>query len=249
MKEKPNTSLWSLSEQDQKQIESVTKPIVERSTNVVITTHEQYVEVASYLRQIKAASKELDSIWDRVCTPINQGLTALRSLLNPSYAKLTAAEKAFKHALKVWDDQQEAKRIAEQKRLDELAAKERQKAEEAAAKAAAAAAEARAAGDDRKAERLEDKAAAKIEQAQQIVAPVVQKATPTVSGLSFREKWICIVEDKKALIAAVAAGTVPTAALQVDQSWLNKQADQLRKEFNYPGCKAKDTRTVASSSK
>jgi hypothetical protein len=44
------------------------------------------------------------------------------------------------------------------------------------------------------------------------------------------------VDDFPKLIASVAAGETPSLALQVDQKWLDKRADNDREAFSVPGC-------------
>ena len=68
-------------------------------------------------------------------------------------------------------------------------------------------------------------------------APVVSSVgAPKVKGVgTAAERYKGVVTDLHALVKAVADGKVPILVLQVDQSWLNKQATQMKQLLNYPG--------------
>ncbi len=87
-----------------------------------------------------------------------------------------------------------------------------------------------------------------LQTASLVVADVsVAPSIPTVEGQSNKRPWVAVVEDKMALIKAIAAGTVPLTVkydgeeydiLEVNQSLLNKLAKQSEASFNMPGVRS-----------
>lgn len=124
---------------------------------------------------------------------------------------------------------------AEQARRREAEA--RQRAELAAAQEAA-----RAAAFDRAVERGDTAAAERLldDSAPPPLVVVPGEPVPEVAkldGIGFVERRTVVVEDFAALVAAVAAGTVPITVLSVNQSALNKLAVALGATFAAPGCR------------
>src|SRR4030065_571353 len=111
---------------------------------------------------------------------------------------LTRAEGALKGAMVKFATAEEAKRPDEQARVDELARKERERL-------AARAAKAEDKGDTEKADVL-------YETALRVTAPDVAPATKA-EGVHMRTTWSAEVTDLAALVAAIAAGTVPLACV------------------------------------
>ena len=132
----------------------------------------------------------------------------------------------LKRAQILWETEQECIRKQEQARLTELA---RQQQEEMRLQAAC---EAEAAG------AIHEEVEAILEQP---VTPVVITAPATYEparGYAHRTRYRAEVTDLRALCAAVASGSVPTAAIEANMTVLNKQADSLREAWNWPGCRA-----------
>ena len=79
-----------------------------------------------------------------------------------------------------------------------------------------------------------------LESNQAPVAPVVSSySAPKVGGVSkAKETYKITVVNLMELVKAVAEGKVPLLAIQADEAWLKKQANQLQQFFNYPGVKA-----------
>jgi hypothetical protein len=59
-----------------------------------------------------------------------------------------------------------------------------------------------------------------------------------IDGHISRTTWVAVVEDKMALVKAIAMGIVPISAIDVNQQWLNGQARALHSEMQYPGVRA-----------
>lgn len=180
-------------------------------TGYRISTPVEYENSATVLKKVKAGQKRLEELRTAITGPLNAALKAVNDLFRAPADKLAQAERTIKFEIGRYADEQERIRREEQRKADEAAQRERQKAERAAAearaKAEAEAAELRrqaeaatAAGDTAAAAKLETKAGQKIERAEDkaqslevqaatVVAPVIQREPPKVTGISSREVW------------------------------------------------------------
>lgn len=199
-----------------------------------ITSPEEAESATAHARLLQAGRKEVEAFFK----PVKQKIDGIK-------APILADEKALGGPLETeqkrigvlqtaWDAVVE-KQDKERQRLADEAAK-KQAEEEALQRAIDLA----AAG--------EDEAADAVLEEPVVAAPVVIQSTysrPT--GAVKRKYYKCKVTDFKALVAAVAAGTVPILALQFNESFLNKQADTFKEGFEgmYPGCSL-DTSTSTS---
>jgi hypothetical protein len=170
-----------------------------------------YRDAADDLKRIKAAAKALEDARTGAVKPLNDEVKAINGWFAAPKQKLDATERAIKAAITRYADEQARIRREEQKRLDEAARLERQRAEQAAAAARAKAAteaaelqrradEAAAAGRAAEAAKLAQRAETKIETADAkaavldevaatVVAPIAHREAPKVSGVSMREVW------------------------------------------------------------
>ena len=81
----------------------------------------------------------------------------------------------------------------------------------------------------------EDEASDAVLEETIVAAPVVVHAPVSKpTGSVGRKYYKCKVTSLKALVAAVAAGTVSILALTANQSLLNDQADSCKEAFSYP---------------
>jgi tetratricopeptide (TPR) repeat protein len=208
-----------------------------------------YEAAGDRLKAIKGAQKLLEEKKRTLLNPVNATLKAIRDLFREPEETLVVAENLYKRAMIGYQQEQEDLRRAEQKKADEAAERERKRLEKEAREIEERAVAARQAGDIRKAEKLEKKADLKTDTAAAVVAPVIQREPPRVSGVATRENWYALVVDFKALVDAVAAGTVPLSALEPSMKVLNAQAKSLRKEFNWPGVRACRDNIMAAGSK
>ena len=193
-----------------------------------------YEEVGTKLQLIKGLGKRIAETFD---PHIKRAFDAHRALVaekSRAMEPLNAAEATFKTAMLTFQQQQEKERREQQAKLEEEARKEREKLEARAAKAAE--------------KGKEEKAAELMAQAATVATPVLETRVPTVTGISTRSTWKAEVVSKPELIAAVAAGKVPHAALIADTTFLNQQARSLKSELNYPGVKVVEVLGIASRS-
>lgn len=238
---------------------------------IKITTADQYVSAAEDLKRIKGIAKEIEERRKAMTTKIDGAKNAVQALFKPATEFLTNAEAAIKRSMVAFDDEQaRLQRIAEaQRQQAEAAERARVAAEQAAAIAKAEEKErelrqqaeaAAAAGDTVTAAKLEVKAEAQqeigeakadaiaVKAAETIVAPA-PVAPVKVAGISKRVTYKVEVTDLKALCAAVAAGTVPLSAVKADEAALNRVANALKGDLNYPGCKVTSDTVIGSRSK
>lgn len=157
-------------------------------------------------------------------------------------APLVAAETTLKRSLLRWEEEQEAARQAEERRLQ---AEANARAEAVTLEAAAALElEAATTGD----EGMRAEAAAILEQP--IDAPVVSVKTfmPKVQGVTYRDNWKAHPEiNVKALAAAVANGTAPVTFLQPNMTAINQWARATQGGQTIPGVRVFNDRQIAAS--
>ena len=155
-------------------------------------------------------------------------------------APLAIAETTLKRSLVDYQQEQERKRIAEEKRLAEIARQEAEKRQ--LEEAAALEAEALATDD-----------AGMLAAAQEMVsapvaAPVVTlpKATPTVAGLSYRDSYVVTGIDLKVLVKAAATDANLLAYLQADESAIGAVVRSTKGAMKIPGVTT-DVKRIASA--
>lgn len=56
-----------------------------------------------------------------------------------------------------------------------------------------------------------------------------------LDGKEAANPWLAIVDDKMALIRAVAEGRIPAAVLEVDKVLMHWLVNTFKSELNYPG--------------
>ncbi len=82
-----------------------------------------------------------------------------------------------------------------------------------------------------------------------VLVPPVKLATPPTkaTGVTYREQWSATVSDFKALVDAVAAGTVPIEYLLPNQQALDALARSLKDGLRVPGVEPKKELIAAGS--
>lgn len=221
----------------------------------------QYTDAGEQLKQIKAAMKRLDDLRKGMTRPIDAAKKAIMDFFRAPEDKLARAESGIKRAMLMYSEEQERIRREEQRKAEEAARKERERLEaiareterkarekaDAERKAAdAAAAGGRAAEAAKlmaKAQATEERAAAKAEEAAQqaamVVAPIIQREAPKVSGISTREVWLFEVTDPVA---------VPREYLMVDESKIRKVVGALKADTVIAGVRVYSDKRMASGS-
>jgi len=224
---------------------------------------------ADEVREIKSRRARLKEVRDGFIRPAKEIMDNASALFDPALNALDDAEKMLRGKLDVWNEQ-ERKRIAEERRIQEQAAAEaRRKAEEEAAalraKAEAQAAELRRREEEvrRKAEEGDKRAAAEAAKLAQRAESVLEEAADKtaalhaqaaavplpevndqkVSGLGSRGRWVAEVTDMTAFLTAISGRTEFHTLVKIDQGALNKLAGVMKHvlEKTIPGTKVKET--------
>jgi len=149
-----------------------------------------------------------------------------------------AVERITKAKLATYEQEQEKIRDAERRRREQ---EERAKEVD---RLLAEAVDLEAAGD-------KDEAAAIVTRAIEDPppAPLVTVEKPIVAGVSYRTAFEVEVVDKKALVAAIAAGKCSLAAVDVNVAFLKAQARALGSEFKLPGVVVRTGKVVSARGK
>lgn len=202
---------------------------------IVIATTQDYELAGERLKQFSAKEREVEDMRKKLKAPILAAGKAIDAFFDAPLKRLSSARAAYKTAMLGYQQEEEKKRRELQAQAEETARKEREKLEARAAKAAEK-------GQTAKAEALQMTAAS-------VVAPMVAPITPKVSGISTRTTYSAEVVDKMLLIQAIAAGTVPLAAVDANMTYLNGQARLNKEGLDYPGVKVVPETGLAASSR
>jgi hypothetical protein len=243
------SDLMTITPEERDRITKAASDFLQTARDFRVVSTVTYEGAADLLKGIKAAQHTLAAKKDALVRPINQALKAARDLFRGPEAALEEAENLYKREMVAYSEEQERIRQEEQRKENERAETERRRLEKEAREAEERARAAREAGNIRQAEKLEAKADQKTDAAATVVAPIVQREAPRVGGIATRENWYAVVVDLKALVTAIAAGTVPVSAIEPNMKVLNAQAKSLKKELNWPGVRAAKDNIIAAGSK
>lgn len=193
------------------------------SSTYRVATQEQYAGAGDELKRVKAAQKKLDVLRKSMTVPIDAAKKAIMDLFRAPEDRLARAESGIKRAMIAYSEEQERIRREEQRKADEAARKERERVEAQARKAAES-------GKVEKAEQLEERAAA-------VVAPVIQREAPKVSGVNMRDAWLFEITDPN---------LVPREYLVVDESKIRKIVGALKGDTTIPGVRVYSEKRMAA---
>ena len=197
-----------------------------------IKTAEEAQDAANHGRLLQAGTKELEDFFKTIKSKCDAVKNPILADEKAASAPLNAQKTRLGTLLTTWNQEVERKRQEEERKAREEAQKQ---AEEDALQRAI---ELAASG--------EDEAAEAVLAEPIVAAPVVIQSTAVKpTGSVGRKYYKCKVTNFKALVDAVAAGTVPIMALEVNQSFLNNQADQFKEGFSFPGCELDTTSSTS----
>lgn len=225
----------------------------------VIRSADQFTRAGELLKAVKGALKQIEEQRVAITKPINESLRVVNSQAKVAAAPFETAEREIKARMVEYSDEQDRLRREEQRKAEAAAAAERarlaklqaeaeakaraeqdrlrREAEEAAAAGRAAEAAKLAA----KADKVEEKAAAKVEELQlreaMVVAPMIQREAPKVSGVSTREVWKFEITDPS---------LVPREYLVIDETKVRKVVQALRGDTQIPGVRVYSERQLAA---
>lgn len=203
---------------------------------IVVSTADDYVLLSQDLKLTKAYVSKVEAFFK----PLKQAQDRAKlALLDAERERLRPAldyEARVKRALVTYDTEQERLR-----RVQEQALREQARQREEAMRLEQAAALER--------EGMAEEANELLEEAIAAPAPDVQveKATPKVEGISYRETWQATVTNPMALIRFVAAHPQFEHLLTPNLPALNGLARSLKGAMAIDGVKATSTKSVAAS--
>jgi hypothetical protein len=206
-----------------RELETTVNDLATYARDFKVTTAEQYSAAGADLTRIKAARKRLDDIRTGITRPMDAAKKAVMDFFRAPGEKLDQAERAIKRAMVDFTEEQERLRLEEQRRADEAARKERDRLAAQAARAAES-------GKIEKAEQLQARAAT-------VVAPVISREPPKVTGVSTRDVWkFEIVNEME----------VPREYLMVDESKIRKVVGALKGETRIAGVRVWPEKSIAA---
>lgn len=210
----------------------------ERARAAIVATAEQYASAGELLKGIKSLRAKIAETFDPHVKRAHEAHKALVKEKADAEAPLAEAERILKAALIAFDQEQERLRVAEQRRLDEIA-----RAEEETRRlnlAAAMEKEGNTFGDAAMVAEAEELISAPV----MVAAPAVARTTPKVSGIAMATTYRAQVTDLLALVKHVAANPQLLPLLQVNQTALNGQARSLKTSLRLPGVQVLADQTV-----
>lgn len=189
----------------------------------VIRSHDEYAQAGSLLVTIKGLRKKIAETFGPIVAAAFQAHKTAKAKQSEVEAPLDFAERHLKGLMVAYDDEQERIRQQAQRAAEEAA----RKAEED--RRLQQAADIEAAGD----------AAGAVASLDEPVAPppvVVEKTTPKVAGLSYRDNWTFSIVD---------ADKVPREYLMIDEVKIRAVVRALKADTNIPGIKAYAEKVLA----
>lgn len=210
----------------------------QRAGALAIASPATYTEAGEMLKGIKALRKEVDAAFDPIITAAHAAHREACSQKKRAETPLAEAETILKRGLIAYDTEQDRLRREEERRLQELArqAEETRRLDEAAALER----EASTMADLNEGFQLRREAEALLEQP--IVAPVVvlEKTTPKVSGISYREVWRFRITD---------ATKIPREYLAVDEQKIGGVVRAMKGQTNIPGIECYADKVASAGSR
>lgn len=158
---------------------------IEKANSMVITSAETYLDATDFLKTLKGMQKEAETKFEKSIKASYAAWKEICNLKNSIVEPLAEAERLLKGKAIAYNQEQERIAAAKQARID---AQKRKEQEELLAKAK----KAEEKGQTEKAENL-------MQQAQNMPAPVVEKAVPKNSGISIKKNWKFRVKDVNAI--------------------------------------------------
>lgn len=221
----------------------------------VIAGQQDYQLAADQLKQLKSKAKIIETKRKEMTAPLDATKKAIMDFFRPANDFLAEAESIIKAAMLHYSKMEEQRRLVEERKAREEAArieaearaKAEKEAAEAMVKAEAEAEIARATGNDDIAEMILERAETTPLPIAPITVSVIQPAkAPTVQGASIRKNYYCEVVDKIALCRAIAEGKASPRFMVPDMAALNNEATHAKDDFVVPGCEVMIRETVVS---
>jgi len=192
-----------------------------------IKTQDQYEAVAAELQRIAALKKQVEAERVGITGHIDSAKKAVQQFFKGPAEFLADAEKLLKDAMAAY--------------LQDLEVKAAKKAAATTDKVAELYDQADAA------QRAGDHAGATKLRARAARLGTLNAAPDTkVDGIAASDTYSAQVADLMELVKAIAKGKAPIEAISANESWLNKQAQQLKHDFKLPGVQLVPGKRIAA---
>ena len=208
--------------EEMEKLENSALTVYETSKEIEIQNDLQYSHEADHLKGVKGNAKEIETKRKELVKPFQEATKNLNAFFKKPLDLLKNAETNIKRAILAYDAKLEEERIAEQKKIDDLAEKERKRLAKLANKQEAA-------GNVEKAEETREKA----------VSVPVQVANKPISikGISRRDNWIFVITDPD---------KIPREYMIPDEKKLKQVATAHKGTHPVPGVIFKNEPIIAS---
>ena len=216
---------------DTREVQQKAISAVEKALAIKITDDILYVQAGELLKSLKGLQIQINETFDAPIRAAHAAHKAVLAAKDKHMAPVAEAERIVKPKLAVYAQEQETRRLEEQKRLE---AESRKKSED---EALAQAIEAENSGNKAAAEAL---LSSPIQ-----TPPVVLPKQTKINGVYFRTKWSGTVTDKMALIKAVAAGQAPAGLLSENPTAIRQFAESTQGAACVPGIRFYDEKIVS----
>lgn len=218
--------------EDQKthEVESKALTVVDQAKEVKITDAQSYTVAGNLWKNIKDMMAEVANTFDPIIKKAHDSHKEALAQKAKFYAPLESAYKSVKGLMSKWDEEQEKIRLAEQRRLEEIARKAAE--EQALLDAIAAEEEAKRNGATK--EEAAQEAAAVLNEPVYVPPVVLPKETPKMAGGPvFQKRWDFEVVDVNA---------IPRAYMIPDLVKIRQIVTAMKGETAIPGVKTFEKR-------
>jgi hypothetical protein len=204
-------------------IENKVNPAIAEAQAMVISNNPQYIKATDFLKAIKALEKEVEAAFDPAIEAAHRSHKIAIEQKDKYFKPLINAEKLIKGKIGDFLAEEERKRKEEEEKL-------RREAEKKEAELKKKAEAARANGNEKAAEKYEEKA-------NNVIAPTLAPTVEKVKGVTFSDLWYAEVVDLKLL---------PKEYMLPDMPKLNKLAEAMKDSVVVPGVVFKSKKIISS---
>ena len=195
------------------EVESQTLAIPERSQAVVINSKESMIEADAFKKEIKTMLKGIDAWFEPIASKQFAAHRAVTSKWKETKEPWLKADALITIKAKAYLREEENKRLAEERRLREVARKEEEDRRLAEAI-------------ELEAEGNKEEAQAVLEEPMQFVAPTVQADIPKLDNRMYRKTWKWRITDMD---------KIPRQYLTTNDPVINGLVRSLKAACNLPG--------------
>ena len=220
------------------QLSNELAPVVQQAGAITVRTPEQYSGAADFLKAVKGAQKRVVDHFAGMKAATYAAWKKVTTTEADTLKPLTDAEATVKRKMLTFANEQEAIRIAEERRIQAKADAAARREREALEKKAAAM-------------KTEEKRQQYQEAAAAVVAPVVTVASvkPVVTGIAMKKIWRAKIVDPKAAAKALICFPDWQAYITINDGELNRFAARTKGSVALDGVTFAEETSLSSSSK